>query len=214
MKNAIKTLLACSAIMALIQSATAQPSTTTTPAGLNTSTADWSSYAFPSGSYGVPLTTGNILKASGGDVTVTFLGPTGAAYEESLFVVNPNPGDAGQFMDNKTTPNGTTYDLGTYAAGTEIEFGLYVDNTGNTWYDGPASRNADGAVHANIVGDYEGLADTSFVGFEDLVYPGGDFNYVDEVFAFTGTEAASSVPDGGMTVALLGGALVGLQALR
>jgi hypothetical protein len=42
------------------------------------------------------------------------------------------------FFDNHSTPNGTTVDLGVIPAGTEIRFGLFVDTTGNTFYDGTA----------------------------------------------------------------------------
>ena len=129
---------------------------------------------------------------------MTFLGPTGASYDETLFVENPVTG-YGTFMDNHSTANGTTYYLGTFAAGTEIEFGLDVLSSGSVWYDGPGTRNADGDVHAYMVNNYEGLADTTYVGFEDLIGSnvGGnaDFNYVDEVYAFTGASATSSVPD-------------------
>src|SRR5207245_2015193 len=104
-------------------------------------------------------------------------------------------------------------DLGVFAAGTEIVFGLYVDTTGNTFYDGPASRNFDGFVHAYMVNNYLGMADTTYVGFEDLNgLTGSDWNYVDQVYSFTGT-AGRSVPDSASTLALLGLGLVGLGAL-
>ncbi len=44
-------------------------------------------YPFPNG--GSPVAVGQELFASGGDVTVTFLGPTGASYDEHLFVASP-----------------------------------------------------------------------------------------------------------------------------
>jgi len=139
---------------------------------------------------------------------VTDLGPTGASYDEDLFVSMPSTG-YGIFMNDHSTPNGTTYDLGTFAAGTEIVFGLDVTTTGNVWYDGPGTRNADGVVHAYMVNDYEGLANTTYVGFEDESYPGGDFNYVDERYAFTGV-AAAPAPDASSTLTLLG---IGVTAL-
>jgi hypothetical protein len=173
-------------------------------------------YPFPSGSYGVPLTTGEELFASGGDVTVTYLGWQGAGYNEYLFVKTPsNPlGQviADDFFENHTTPAGTSINLGSYAAGTEIEFGIYILDTGNTWYDGPGSRNADGAVHAYVKNDYEGQSDLTYVGFEDEVYPGGDFNYLDEVYTFQGA-SGHAVPDMPGTLPLLGLGLSGLAAL-
>lgn len=159
-------------------------------------------YPTPSGHTGVPVSNGQELFASGGPVYVTDLGPTGAAYSEDLFVESP-PLGYGVFLNNHATANGTTYYLGTFAAGTEIEFGLDVFTTGNVWYDGPGSRNFDGDVHAYMVNNYEGLANTTYVGFEDLYGPVADFNYTDEVYAFTGVGAVST-PDSASTLALLG----------
>jgi hypothetical protein len=195
------------------------------PDGLNSSSGP--TYSFPSGIFGVPVTVGEELFASGGPVYVTQLGPTGASYDEQLFLVSPTTdGDNNLFLDNHSTPNGTTYDLGTFAAGTEIEFGLDVLSTGNIWYDGPASRNADGAVHAYVVSDYQGIANVTYVGFEDEPYDptgastpydptgfNGDFNYTDEIYAFTGTTAAPPpVPDVSSALSLLTLGLSGMAA--
>jgi hypothetical protein len=174
---------------------------------------------YPGGAYGVPITTGEELFANGGDVTLTFLGPTGASYDESLFVVNPgldpfvsatNP--EGLFFDNHATTHGATVDLGDVTAGTEIEFGIFVNSTGFTYFDGPASRNFDGFVHAYMVNDY-GAPDTTYVGFEDLLGTQADFNYSDEIYSFTGATASvnpPTVPDAGSTLPMMG---MGLAAL-
>jgi hypothetical protein len=209
--NTITRLAGISALLGVVLSASAQipvgpaPPTVPIPAGLNPA---GPTYPFPSGQDGVPVTVGQELFASGGPVYVTDLGPTGASYDEDLFVSMPSTG-YGIFMNDHSTPNGTTYDLGTFAAGTEIVFGLDVTTTGNVWYDGPGTRNADGVVHAYMVNDYEGLANTTYVGFEDESYPGGDFNYVDERYAFTGV-AAAPAPDASSTLTLLG---IGVTAL-
>jgi len=163
---------------------------------------------YPGGGYGIPITTGQSLYASGGNVQVTYLGWQGAAYHEYLFVYSP-PNGFGYFFENHSTPAGTTLDLGTYAAGTEIVFGIYVVDTGLTFFSGPGSRNPDGQVHAFMVNDY-GSPDTTYVGFEDLdARTGSDFNYKDEVYTFTGVRAAS-VPDIGSTLPLLGIGMAGL----
>ena len=196
--------------------ASAQPPVVPAPAGLATSGPGAPQYPTPSGFYGVPVAVGEQLFAAGGPVYVTDLGPTGAGYSEDLFVASP-ANSFGLFMNNHATPNGTTYYLGNYAAGTEIEFGLYVFNTGNTWYDGPGSRNVDGDVHAYMVNDYEGFANTTYVGFEDLYGPVADFNYTDEVYAFTGVAASvnpPAVPDSASTVGLLGLGCAGLTAFQ
>jgi len=218
--NTLKFLATTTSILATALTATAgvpsgpAPPIVATPTGLNTGpdtpASPW--YPTPSGISGVPVSFGEELFSSGGDVTVTFLGPTGASYDEQLFVEMPSLG-YGTFMDNHATANGTTYDLGVIPAGTEIEFGLDVLTTGDVWYDGPGSRNADGDVHAYMVNNYEGLANTTYVGFEDENgITGSDFNYVDEVYAFTGA-SAMTVPDASSTLPLLGLGLAGLAGV-
>jgi hypothetical protein len=176
----------------------------------------------PYGSSGTEIFVGQELFASGGDVTVTSLGPTGASYDEHLFLASPANG-FGQFFDNHATLGGTTLDLGTFAAGTELEFGVYVNSTGNTWYDGPGSRNADGGVHAYLQNGYtylnpltSVLQTGTYVGFEDLYFPNSDFNYADLQYLFQGVAASvnpPTVPDGASTMTLLGMGLGGLMAM-
>ena len=164
-------------------------------------------YDSPNG--GNPLPTGQTLLASGGDVTLTFLGPTTAIFHDIVFVASP-PNGLGFIFDNHGAAKGTTYDLGSFAAGTEIEFALAVFNTGNTWYSGDGSRNADGQVHAYMLNNYEGLANTTYVGFEDLAANApADWNYVDDIFAVSGANA--QVPEVASTASLLGFSLCSLM---
>jgi hypothetical protein len=228
--NLIKKLAGGSVLLGLTLSASAQlPSGSSPvggaplPAGLNPNIniqgqGDSFEYALPNG--GSPVAVGQELFASGGPVYVTQLGPTGASFDEQLFVASPNDGENNLFLDNHTTVNGTTFYLGNFAAGTEIEFGLdMVDTGGNPnepdgtiVYDGPGSRNSDGDVHAYMVNNFEGLADTTYVGFEDeLADVPSDFNYIDEVYAFTGT--TSAVPDASSTMRLLGMGVTALACL-
>jgi hypothetical protein len=171
-------------------------------------------YDSPNG--GNPLASGQELFASGGDVTITFLGPTTAIYDDILFVATPANG-LGQFFENHSTYNGTTVDLGNVDAGTEIEFGLYAYNSGQTWYDGPGGRNSDGQVHTYMVNNYEGLENTTYLGFEDLgATENSDWNYVDDIFAVTGVNAGNpnTVPEITSTVSLLGFSLCSLMTFR
>jgi hypothetical protein len=138
-----------------------------------------------------------------------------------------------QLVDNHNSPAGYSVDLGTFTAGTNVQFGIYVYNTQNTWFDGPGSLNAGGAVHAYTIDDFNYTITNStfapyigetgsgtYVGFEDEAFPGGDFNYGDLQFVFSGVEGVGQpgqppgVPDGGATVSMLGGALAGLGMLR
>ncbi len=167
---------------------------------------------------GIPVTTPEELFASGGDVTVTFLGRGGASYTDLLFLSSPTPNafstPSSPIFNNQTTPGGTTVDLGTFAAGTELVFGVNVVNTGNTWYTGPAARNSDDTVHAYLSNDYNGDPTTTYVGFEDLAANVADFNYTDVQYTFTGVAAAdATTPDVSTTLPLLGMSLAGLLAV-
>jgi hypothetical protein len=149
-----------------------------------------------------------------GHVFATFLGYS-ASYSNDLFLQSP-AGPGGVLFNNKSTPVGTTVDLGYFTAGTELIFGLHVNNAGYTFYSGDASLNPDGVAHSAIFGTWQttGL----IVGFEDL-FGGGDKDYNDLIFGFKNVAAGLSgpggrVPDAGSTAALLGAALLGVSALR
>lgn len=91
--------------------------------------------------------------------------------------------------------------IGPYPAGTELIFEIRVPAQGN-FQTGPGSRNPDGQPHAVVTPDG---VNSYLVGFEDL-YGGGDRDYDDNVFRFTGSLApvvppncsglTASAPDG------------------
>lgn len=152
---------------------------------------------YPGGGVGIPVASGQTLYANGGEVTVTYQGWQGAAFYEYLFLKYPD-NSFGYFFPNHTTPAGQTMSLGSWPAGTEMEFGIYVETTGRYWYSGPGSRNDDGKVHAFMINNY-GNPNTTYVGFEDLDGLNRDpyavdFNYKDEVFTFTGLTAVVPEP--------------------
>ena len=117
------------------------------------------------------------LYSTGGDVTVE-VQPATAGYVSELHLFSPSPA---RFIALNTEV-GTTVNLGSFPAGTELIFGIYVRDTGDTFLMGPATRNADGLAHAGVDFQGPGLA---IVGFEDLL-GGGDLDYDDNVFKFTG----------------------------
>lgn len=122
---------------------------------------------------------GGKIFATGGDVEVTFLpGSAGFTSELRLFTA-----DKSQFISIGTnTEIGKVANLGSFAAGQELLFGIYVQNTGNTFFMGEAARNADNIVH-NIVDEIApGVIN---VGFEDL-FRGGDFDFDDVRYQFRG----------------------------
>jgi hypothetical protein len=67
----------------------------------------------------------------------------------------------------------------------ELKLSMFVADTGETWYSGPAARNWDNFAHGSVVpqADIESCA-TFFVAFEDLV-DGGDQSFGDLSFSMT-----------------------------
>jgi hypothetical protein len=90
-----------------------------------------------------PGTEGLLVVATGGEVFATYEGTT-ASYSDDLFL------NGVWIFNNHSTPVGTTVDLGNFAAGTELLFQMHVNNTGDNFYTGPGSRNADGLPHARV----------------------------------------------------------------
>jgi hypothetical protein len=120
---------------------------------------------------------GGQLFGTGGEVTVEVLAPT-ATFTSELRLCSPG---SGQFIALNHDV-GTVVNLGTFPAGTELVFCIFVRDTGQTFYMGPGDRNPDGIPHAVVDVTAPGEAT---VGFEDLL-GGGDRDYDDNNFRFTG----------------------------
>jgi hypothetical protein len=160
---------------------------------------------------------GQSLIATGGDVVVTFVS-NGAGYTSELYLDGPAGDGLGSLFNNVTTPLSTSLNLGSFLAGTELVFRLEVRYTGNRFYSGDGSRNADGIAHTLVTN----TPDQIRVGFEDL-FGGGDFDYNDLVFAFsnvtggTGSRPSGATPtpqavDEPTALVLFGGGLAALVA--
>jgi len=159
--------------------------------------------ALPAAARAVPILGGNIILAEDSEVIVTFDGYS-AGYTSNLHLDLPVNG-IGSLFTNKTASVGSTVALGTFAAGTELIFRLFVVNTGHSFYTGQASRNADNVAHAKV----ETIGNKTTVGFEDL-WGGGDKDYNDFKFSVT----ARPVPDHAATGALLALGLGTLALVR
>jgi len=147
------------------------------------------------------------LFATGGHVVATFLGES-AGFTNDLYlfaagnlshplaltgVTGPGYSEAGLIFSNHTNLPGSAIDLGAFAPGTELVFGIFVRDTGFSYFLGPGSRNPDGIQHGVVD---NGLAPPSFpsflapppgsvaVGFEDI-FNGGDRDFDDLAFAFS-----------------------------
>src|SRR5437867_653221 len=144
------------------------------------------------------LITGTPLVVINGstDVILTFEG-SDAGYTDILWTTSPSL--VGPIFNNHMTAVGQTWNLGQFAAGTEIIFAVNVLNTGNWWYSGPGTRNADGVEHFGVFTELSTATDL-FVGVEDL-YGGGDRDYNDVQFTFS--NLAAETPDMAYTLPLL-----------
>lgn len=161
----------------------------------------------------LPGTEGLSVIAGGGEVIATYQGTT-AAYSNDLYLDNGDDDYTNDLFlfNNQTSAVGSTFNLGSFASGTELLFRLFVNNTLQNYFTGPASRNPDGVAHARVQSDWE-VVGTTLVSFEDLF--NGPFDYNDLSFSFTNTSgeviAPVPLPAGGL---LLLAALGGLAVVR
>lgn len=141
----------------------------------------------------------DIVVAADGDVIVTFVGAD-TAYTSALRL-----GIGGtDFFNNSTTPVGSTFNLGSFAAGTTLDIVLHVLNTGDFFHSGPGAGNPDGEPHALLIYDYLGTPGLTFVGFEDL-FGGGDRDYNDLQFTFSNLRDVPAIPEPETYVLMLAG---------
>jgi len=146
---------------------------------------------------------GDPLVASGGNIVMRFEG-TSANYESMIGVNNVVVDGQSLFFPNFTTRIGSTIDLGPFTAGMSLDITLHVTTpaASNIWHTGAAALNLDNVIHANVVYNYNGESGRVFVGFEDQ-YGGGDLDYNDHMFSFTGV--ATPVPEPGTRALMMAG---------
>ena len=129
---------------------------------------------------------GGQLVATGGTVDIV-VQPGTATFTSQLFLLRPD-GTRNNIALN--TEVGKHVTLGPFPAGRNLVFGITFVDGGETFFMGPASRNPDGIAHADVT---ETGVRTFLVGFED-VFGGGDRDYDDNVFLFTGNLAPTRPP--------------------
>jgi hypothetical protein len=133
-----------------------------------------------------PTGLGDQLFSTGGEIKVEVL-PATAGLLSELRLYN---------ADGTFTPLATNREVGRVVTlparprDEELVFGIHIASRDHTFKIGPAERNPDGLVHARVQTTGERQYD---VGFEDLIN-GGDRDYDDNVFRFTGGLAPNRVP--------------------
>ena len=155
-----------------------------------------------------------VVVASTAPIIATYQGNT-ATYTNLLYLMlngSGQPGDDGNtandlfIFNNQISPVGSTFNLGSFAIGTELEFRLFVTNTGDNFFSGAANRNPDNTAHARVQSNWEPI--TTLVSFEDLF--NGPFNYNDLSFSFSNTAATPDPIPEPTSLVLLGTGLLGL----
>lgn len=123
-------------------------------------------------------TIGGQLFSTGENVEVQIIGAAPhTAFTSTLYLFSPT----NQYIGTNWQ-SGKVVNLGSFPVGQELVFGIFVQNTGNTFLMGPGFRNADGVAHAAVSFLTPEIAN---VAFEDL-WGGGDRSYDDNIFQFRG----------------------------
>lgn len=147
----------------------------------------------------------SLVVSHDGDVTVTLLGG-GAQYRNDVYL---ELASGQQMLLTPDVAASGSINLGHFRAGTELSFCVHVNDTGDTFYSGGASLNADQLEHAVIsAGPDAGMAR---VQFEDM-FGGGDRDF-DDVQFLVGNVNNVSVPEAGSTMFLLALSAMGLATL-
>lgn len=111
-------------------------------------------------------------------ITIEYLS-SDAGYTNELWVDSPV---STQLAIGGQTADGATLTVGPFPTGTEVVFADHVEDTGDHWQSGPASRNGDGLVHGAAT--YQGSC-SWIIGFEDTS-GGGDQDYNDIIMLVSG----------------------------
>jgi len=171
-------------------------------------------------------TTYTFTAAATGDVTAYIVGGFSAGYDNELGLLDNGVAIGGYGLNNHSSSVGQSFDFGSVNAGDSLVFVLdnltlgklaYSDPSMNVSYD---SNSSDGHNHIYSTPYtatsplFAGVPAGTYVAFEDLPFPGADFNYNDESFVFTNVASTPSTVPEPSTLLLLGAGLAGAGFLR
>jgi hypothetical protein len=147
-----------------------------------------------------------------------FIGGGGAGYTNEMgLLVNGIQSGAGFGLNNHTSAVGDSFDLGPVTAGDSLVFILNNLSLGKMAYSDPSMNVAyddTGETRHNHIYStpytatsplFGSVPSGAYVAFEDLPFPGTDFNYNDESFVFSNVGTTTSqVPEPGSLSLLTG----------
>ena len=144
-----------------------------------------------------------------GDVVAYFAG-SGAGDDNQVGLLVNGVQQGGFVLDDHTSAIGDSFDFGPVTAGDSLVFVMsnltlgqlaYSDPSMNVAYDSPGDTIGHNHIYSTaytattpILGTPGVIPPGIYVGFEDLPFPGSDFNYTDETFVVTNVTLAS-VPE-------------------
>gem|GEM_PF-1543648 len=136
----------------------------------------------PAEANAVTATGGTVVLSQTSNVTLTFLSSS-ADYNNQFGLSSPN---YTAFGYGHSTSAGTQFNLGQLSAGELI---FFINNgRGQTWYTGPASRNSDGVIHANV----SPSGTNQWTVYFDDQNGGGDRDFNDIIISVTAVPSCTS----------------------